>query len=131
MDIQELPQAVLTEMRSKPETTPDLVFTSGSPDALSSYTMAYIYYDAKGPLAHAWFDYPEVDALIESAYSELDRNKRVGMYQQVGQILGQKLPVFTVFELDYAITHSPKLTNLKVHSGFFYCFDWYGAQLAS
>ena len=50
--------------------------------------------------------------------------------QQVGQILGQKLPVFTVFELDYAITHTPKLTNLKVHSGFFYCFDWYSAQLA-
>jgi peptide/nickel transport system substrate-binding protein len=127
LEITQETQAVATERRSSAETTPHMTFGAPHGDALSSYTWAYIWFHTKGPLNKSYHSYADVDELLDSAYTELDTPTRVGLYEEAGKILGQRLPVLTMFELDETVITRPDVGGIKVNPGYPYSFDWYSA----
>jgi peptide/nickel transport system substrate-binding protein len=63
----------------------------------------------------SFYSNPKVDALIDQARSELDKEKRRQLYAQLQRILAEDLPSINLWYLDNVLVHSQRVTNLSLN----------------
>jgi peptide/nickel transport system substrate-binding protein len=76
----------ITELASKPETTPAITQIFNGPTYPSPDSMFYVQYDSKGAgtwSSMSWAQTPEVDALIDKARGETDVAKQNVIYKEL------------------------------------------------
>lgn len=80
----------ITELASKPETTPATTQIFNGPTYASPDSMFYVQYHSKAAgtwSSMSWLQDPEVDALIDAARQEVDPDKQNAIYRQLQQKL--------------------------------------------
>jgi peptide/nickel transport system substrate-binding protein len=61
----------------------------------------------------SYYSNPEVDGLIEKGRSELDQNKRKGIYAQIQKITMRDLPTLNLWYFDNVVVHTARVKNVR------------------
>ncbi len=85
----------------------------------------YAFHSAKFPPNGAnrgYYSNPKLDALIDQARREIDRNVRKQIYAEVQLILAEELPSINLWYLDNVLVHNKRVRNLQLNPAGNYDF---------
>jgi len=85
----------------------------------------YVFHSSKFPPNGAnrgYFADPRVDALIDQARQELDRNTRKQLYAELQRTLADELPYINLWYYDNVLVHSKRVRNLTLNPSGNYDF---------
>src|SRR5690349_1734622 len=85
----------------------------------------YVFHSSKFPPNGAnrgYFADPRVDALIDQARHELDRNTRKQLYAELQRTLADELPYINLWYFDNVLVHSKRVRNLTLNPSGNYDF---------
>jgi len=85
----------------------------------------YVFHSSKFPPNGAnrgYFADPRVDALIDQARHELDRNTRKQLYAELQRTLADALPYINLWYFDNVLVHSKRVRNLTLNPSGNYDF---------
>jgi len=85
----------------------------------------YVFHSSRFPPNGAnrgHYSNPKVDALIDQARREVDRNTRKSTYAELQRILAEQLPYIDLWYLDNVLVHNKRVRNLQLNSAGNYDF---------
>lgn len=78
----------------------------------------------------AYYDNPQLIAILRQARQELNSNRRIALYRTAQEIIYREVPWIPLYHLNYLIVHTKEIKNLYFNSNSFIIFkDCYKSAL--
>lgn len=86
------------------------------PEYVDASSYLYLLKSTSGPMNQSGYSNPDFDALLDQADREMDADKRLALYRQAEEILGEDQPVAPLYYYAFRMLVSPDVHGWEDHN---------------